>query len=99
MLEAVFAYRELVKAYRDMLGKYDALAASRKKSHHPKFDTAKGSGTIAAQLQGILDSMQKNATAEEAFLDSVVGYNTAFAKLERMKGTLFYKGAEKEKTE
>lgn len=92
LLEAVVSYRELMTAYRDMQGRYSALQASREELRQLRarleVDTEEEGGrTTASQLQLILDSMDRNQTAEELFLDSVVAYNAAFAALDRARGT------------
>lgn len=93
LLEALVTYRELITAYRDMQGRYSALVASREElrqlQERLEVDTEQDDGrTTASQLQLILDSMDRNQSAEEYFLDSVVAYNASFAALERAKGTL-----------
>lgn len=92
LLEAIVSYRELMTAYRDMQGRYSALQASREELRQLRerleVDTQEEGGrTTASQLQLILDSMDRNQTAEEMFLDSVVSYNASFAALERARGT------------
>jgi len=92
LLESIVSYRELMTAYRDMQGRYSALQASREELRQLRdrleVDTEEGAGrTTASQLQLILDSMDRNQTAEEMFLDSVVSYNASFASLERARGT------------
>ncbi|MDF1861983.1 MAG: TolC family protein [Verrucomicrobiales bacterium] len=92
LLEAVVSYRELMTAYRDMQGRYSALRATREEVRQLRdrleVDTeAEGGRTTASQLQLILDSMDRNQTAEELFLDSVIAYNAAFASLDRARGT------------
>ncbi|MEO0415380.1 MAG: TolC family protein, partial [Verrucomicrobiota bacterium] len=104
LLEAIVSYRELMTAFRDMEGKYRTLEASREELRQLRdrleVDTeAEGGRTTATQLQLILDSMERNSSAEEAFLDSVVAYNASFAALERAKGTVLRKeGVEIERT-
>ncbi|MEM1442913.1 MAG: TolC family protein, partial [Verrucomicrobiota bacterium] len=92
LLEAIVSYRELMTAYRDMQGRYSALQASREELRQLRdrleVDTEEEGGrTTASQLQLILDSMDRNQSAEEMFLDSVVAYNASFASLERARGT------------
>lgn len=96
LLESVVSYRELITAYRDMIGKYETLNASREELRQLRdrleVDTEEEGGrTTASQLQLILDSMDRNQSAEEAFLDAVVAYNASFAGLERAKGTILRK--------
>lgn len=93
ILEAVVSYREVVTAYRDMQGRYDALRAAREELRQLRerldVDTEdEGGRTTASQLQLILDSMERRQSAEEAYLDAVVIYNSSFAALDRARGTL-----------
>lgn len=92
LLEALVSYRELMAAYRDMQGRYSTLQASREElrqlQDRLEIDTDDERGrTTATQLQLILDSMDRNQTAEELFLESIVAYNAAFASLLRARGT------------
>ncbi len=91
LLEAVVTYRELMTAYRDMQGRWQAVRASREEVRELKerldVDTD-DQNTVGSQLQHILDAIERNQRAEEAFLVSIVAYNTAFASVERAKGTL-----------
>ena len=98
LLEAVVSYRELMTAFRDMQGRFSALQASREElrqlQERLEVDTeeaGEGGKTTSAQLQLILDSMDRNQSAEELFLDSVVAYNAAFASLDRARGTFLKK--------
>ncbi|MEM7697518.1 MAG: TolC family protein, partial [Verrucomicrobiota bacterium] len=93
LLESVVTYRELMTAYRDMQGRFEALRASREELRQLRdrleIDTdEEGGRTTSSQLQLILDSMDRGQDAEEAFLDSVVAYNSSFVALERARGTL-----------
>lgn len=92
LLESLISYRELMTSYRDMQGRYAALQASREELRQLKdrleVDTEdEGGRTTASQLQLILDSMDRNQTAEEMFLDAVVSYNASFASLQQARGT------------
>lgn len=92
LLESLVSYRELMTAYRDMQGRFSALEASREElrllSDRLEVDTEEEGGrTTASQLQLILDSMDRNQSAEEMFLESVVSYNASFASLQRARGT------------
>lgn len=98
LLEAVVSYRELMTAFRDMQGRYSALQASREElrqlQERLEVDTEEGEEggkTTSSQLQLILDSMDRNQSAEEFFLDAVVAYNAAFASLDRARGTFLKK--------
>ena len=93
LLEALVSYRELVSAYRDMMGNFETLKASREELRQLRdrieIDTEEEAGhTTASRLQLILDSMDRNQSAEENFLNTLVAYNTSFAALERAKGTI-----------
>ena len=88
LLESIVSYRELMTAYRDMQGRYSALQASREELRQLRdrleVDTEdEGGRTTASQLQLILDSMDRNQTAEAMFLASVASYNASFAALAR----------------
>lgn len=92
LLESLVSYRELMAAYRDMQGRYATLKASREELRQLRerleIDTDNDRGrTTATQLQLILDSMDRNQIAEELFLQSIVTYNAAFAKLHSARGT------------
>ena len=91
LLESVVSYRELLTAYRDMQGRWAAVQASRAEVNELKerldVDTD-DRNTVGNQLQLILDAIERRQVAEEAFLVSIVAYNTAFASVERSKGTL-----------
>jgi len=92
LLESLVSYRELMASYRDMQGRYSTLRASREElrqlQDRLEIDTDDERGrTTATQLQLILDSMDRNQTAEELFLESIVSYNAAFATLQRARGT------------
>ncbi len=91
LLESVVSYRELMTAYRDMQGRWQAVRASREEVRELKerldVDTD-DQNTVGNQLQLILDAIERNQVAEESFLVSIVAYNTAFASVERAKGTL-----------
>lgn len=91
LLESVVSYRELMTAYRDMQGRWQAVRASREEVRELKerldVDTD-DQNTVGNQLQLILDAIERNQVAEESFLVSIVAYNTAFAAVERAKGTL-----------
>lgn len=92
LLDALVSYRELMTAYRDMQGRFAALKASREELRQLRdrleVDTEEDAGrTTASQLQLILDSMDRNQSAEEMFLESVVSYNASFASLQRARGT------------
>ncbi len=91
LLESVVTYRELMTAYRDMQGRWQAVRASREEVRELKerldVDTD-DQNTVGNQLQLILDAIERNQVAEESFLVSIVSYNTAFAAVERAKGTL-----------
>ena len=90
LMEAVVSYREVMTAYRDMQGKYQAVLASREelRALNERLDLDAGEDkTVGYQLQLILDSIERNQMAEEEFLVSVVAYNTSLAYLERAKGT------------
>ncbi len=96
LLESVVSYRELMTAFRDMQGRFSALQASREElrqlRERMEVDTEEEDGkTTSAQLQLILDSMDRNQSAEELFLDAVVAYNAAFASLDRARGTFLKK--------
>lgn len=92
LLESVVAFRELTTAYRDMQGRYQAVLSSREEVRQLKerLDAdAGGKGqSVGYQLQLILDSLERNQAAEERFLVSMVAYNSAFASVEKAKGTL-----------
>lgn len=92
LLESLVTYRELMASYRDMQGRYSTLRASREElrqlQDRLEVDTDDERGrTTATQLQLILDSMDRNQSAEELFLESIVSYNAAFATLQRARGT------------
>jgi len=91
LLEAVVTYRELMTAYRDMQGRYQAVLATRVEVEELKarldVDTD-DQKTVGDQIQLILDALERLQAAEESFLVSLVAYNTAFASVERAKGTL-----------
>jgi len=90
-LETLVRFREMLSAYQDMVGQYEALAASRENLVQLRdrldLDTDDPKRTVSYQLQLILDSMDRNKQAEEAFLVSVVTYNTSLEALEQAKGT------------
>ncbi len=90
-LEAIVAYRELETAYRDMQGKYLAALATREEvkalENRLNID-ASGGRSVGDQLQLILDAVDRNIAAEEAFLVSVVTYNVAFTSLDKARGSL-----------
>ncbi len=93
LLESVVSYRELVTAYRDMQGRQQALGANREElrrlNERLAVDTeSEGGRTTAEQLQIILDAIERRQESENAFLDSVVAYNSSFTSLERARGTL-----------
>jgi len=92
LLESVVAYRELLTAYRDMQGRYEAVLSSREEVRELKerleVDADARGQTVGYQLQLILDALERNQAAEERFLVSMVSYNSAFAAVERAKGTL-----------
>ena len=92
LLDAVTTYRELMTAYREMQGRYQSVLASREEVKGLKerldVDTNTEGQTVGYQLQLILDALDRNHIAEEQFLASMVLYNSAFAGVERAKGTL-----------
>lgn len=92
LLDAVTTYRELMTAYREMQGRYQSVLASREEVKVLKerldVDTSMEGQTVGYQLQLILDALDRNQQAEEQFLVSMVLYNSAFANVERAKGTL-----------
>ena len=82
-----------MSSYRDMQGSYATLQASREELRQLRerleIDTDDARGrTTAAQLQLILDSMDRNQIAEESFLRSIVSYNATFTSLQSARGTL-----------
>lgn len=92
ILDVLVSYREVVTAYQDMQAKYQAVRASReevrKLEELVKTDAGEDSGrTIGSRLQILLDAIERNQTAEESYLVSVVAYNYSLAALERAKGT------------
>jgi hypothetical protein len=92
LLESLVTYRELMAAYRDLQGRHATLQASREELRQLRerleIDTDDDRGrTTATQLQLILDSMDRNQIAEELFLQSIVAYNAAFARLHSARGT------------
>lgn len=90
LLEALVAYREMMTAYRDMQGQYQAVIASREEMRSLQERLAQDADedqSVGYQLQLILDALERNQVAEEEFLVSVVAYNTSFASLQRAKGT------------
>lgn len=92
LLESVVAFRELTTAYRDMQGRYQAVLSSREEVRQLKerldVDADAKGQTVGYQLQLILDALERNQAAEERFLVGMVSYNSAFAAVERAKGTL-----------
>jgi len=92
LLDSVTTYRELMTAYREMQGRYQSVLASREEVKGLKerldVDTNTEGQTVGYQLQLILDALDRNHVAEEQFLVSMVLYNSAFANVERAKGTL-----------
>ena len=91
LLEAIVAYQELRTAYRDMQGKYQAVLATREELQQleDRLDVdTDDDRTVGYQLQLILDSIERNESAEEQFLVSVVLYNVSFTSLDRARGTL-----------
>jgi hypothetical protein len=99
LLDAVTTYRELMTAYREMQGRYQSVLASREEvkglRERLDVDTSVEGQTVGYQLQLILDALDRNHMAEEQFLTSMVLYNSAFATVERAKGTLLqYYGIE-----
>ena len=92
LLDAVTTYRELMTAYREMQGRYQSVLASREEVKGLKerldVDSNVEGQTVGYQLQLILDALDRNQQAEEQFLVSMVLYNSAFANVERAKGTL-----------
>ncbi|MDF1753939.1 MAG: TolC family protein [Verrucomicrobiales bacterium] len=89
-LEAIVAYRELQTAYRDMQGKYQAALATREevKELENRLNIDANGNSVGYQLQLILDALDRNLAAEEAFLVSVVTYNVAFTSLDKARGSL-----------
>ncbi len=92
LLDAVTTYRELMTAYREMQGRYQSVLASREEvkvlTERLDVDSSTDGQTVGYQLQLILDALDRNQQAEEQFLVSMVLYNSAFANVERAKGTL-----------
>lgn len=89
-LEALVAYRELQTAYRDMQGKYQAVVATREEIQEleRRLNVDATGNSVGYQLQLILDAVDRNQQAEEAFLVSVVTYNVGFTALDRARGSL-----------
>ncbi|MEM7012782.1 MAG: TolC family protein, partial [Verrucomicrobiota bacterium] len=91
VLEGVVTYRELLTAYREMQGTWQALLAAREevKELKARIDVdADANNTVGAQLQLILDAIERRQAAEEALLASIVNYNVAFTSVELAKGSL-----------
>ncbi len=89
-LEAIVSYRELQTSYRDMQGKYQTALATREeiKQLESRLDIDAAGNSVGYQLQLILDALDRNQAAEEAFLVAVVTYNVAFTSLDKARGSL-----------
>ena len=89
-LESIVAYRELQTAYRDMQGKYQTALATREElaELEKRLDVDSDNNSVGYQLQLILDAVDRNQAAEEAFLVSVVTYNVSFTALDKARGSL-----------
>jgi hypothetical protein len=92
ILTVLVSYRELATAYRDMQAKYQAVKASReevrKLEELVELDAGEDIGrTVGYRLQLLLDAIERNQNAEEAFLVSLVAYNFSLTAIERAKGT------------
>lgn len=100
ILSVLVSYREMVTAYRDVQAKYQALRASREEVRQlnelVETDAGGDSGrSVGARLQLLLDAIDRNQRAEEAYLVSIVQYNFSIASLERAKGTFLKIGQPK----
>jgi len=89
-LEAIVAYRELQTSYRDMQGKYQTALATREeiKQLESRLNIDAAGNSVGYQLQLILDALDRNQAAEEAFLVAVVTYNVTFTSLDKARGSL-----------
>jgi len=91
LLEVQVSVREINTAYREMLAKYNAMEAHRKKldALNARRNLMFGGGeSESIYLERLLDYQQDLSSSEQDFLTSYVAYNIAHANLDRAKGVL-----------
>lgn len=92
LTEVELAVREVHTTYREMLGKYQAMVAAQNETTYldDRFRTLPGANDSATLLlEDLLDSQERLADEEAAFVDAQVTYSTSLVQLKRALGTLF----------
>ena len=92
LFEVKVSHRELETARREVVARQKSLQAATNELDSMKkrwdFAELKGEKGGATYMQFLLDSQERQSTAEEAHLNALVNYSIAVENLERAKGTL-----------
>jgi outer membrane protein TolC len=91
LTEVEVAVREVQTSYREVVGKYQAmLAAANEMSYlDDRFRTLPGASDSATLLlEDLLDSQERLADEEGAFVDAQVEYSKSLVRLRKATGTL-----------
>lgn len=92
LLEVRVAVREVQTAYRDLAAKHESMTAARADldnlQKRREAMMLGGDTTAVSYIEFLIESQQRRALSEEAFLQAVATYNVALVSLERVKGNL-----------
>ncbi|MCA9063169.1 MAG: TolC family protein [Planctomycetaceae bacterium] len=91
LTEVEVANREVETSYREMLGRYQAMVAAQTETAYLEdrfrvLPMAEASAILL--LEDLLDSFERLADSESAFVDSQVSYSLAIIQLRRATGVL-----------
>ena len=91
LTEVELAVREVSTAYREMIAKYQSMITAQEETEYltDRFKTLPGANSTAtALLVDLLESQERLADEETAFVDAQVKYSVSLIKLRRSMGTL-----------
>ena len=91
LTEVELAAREVETTYREMVGKYQAMIAARDETHYldDRFRVLPGVNDSATLLlENLLESQERLADEEAAFVDAQVQYSISIVGLRKTMGTL-----------
>lgn len=89
--EVEIAVREVHTTYREMVGKYQSMTAAQQETNYltDRYQTFPGDNVTAALiLQNLLESQERLADEEYAFVSAQVNYSVSLIDLRRAMGTL-----------
>lgn len=91
LAEVEVAVREVQTTYREMVGKYQSMTAAQQETNYlsDRYQTFPGdNATAALMLQNLLESQERLADEEYAFVAAQVDYSVSLIDLRRAMGTL-----------